>query len=369
MVSSRSVGELAEDLPVLDGGQPAYEALGLFREHDLLSFPVRLEKGYGVIQAHSMLKVKSPDTKLASFAKRVPSLSPEQGLGVAARLMVENRVQILPVVDGGRLLGVVRADRLLSEAGRRGFKGLSVSDVMTSNPICVGAGDFLGRAVRLLSENRIDHLPVLRRGRVVGVVRSKEVLLVLLSPGEKLTRGGWGLEALSQKRVPVGEVALEPVVSEVGEDYASALRRVLGSKSTYTLVVLGEELQGIATLRDFLKPLAERERVVELPVQISGLGDDILADEAVKQKVRALALYASKTIPSVFEIRVNVKRVGPSKKAYEVGLQLHTPRKTVNLSGTGYDLLKVFDEIQKKMRQFIRQEVSPPKKRFPKRMD
>jgi FOG: CBS domain len=239
---------------------------------------------------------------------------------------------------------------------------------MTSNPITIEANDTLGKAVKLFTENKIDHLPVLSKGRVAGMVKSKDVLLLLLSPGEKLTQGGWGLEALSQKRMPVGGITVGAVASGVNEDYSEALKRVLESRSTYTLVVLGEELQGIVTLRDFLKPLAEHQSTVELPIQISGLSDDMLADGAIKQKLRRLAIYATKTIPSVFEIRARVKKVGPSGKAFEVNLQLYTPKKTVNLSDTGYDILKVFDKIERRLKQSIKQEVNPPKKRFPKRM-
>jgi len=367
-LAAQSVGGFVVDFPVLSGSQPVYEALGVLQRTELMSFPVKLEKGYGVLQAHSMLKVKSPDTKIGLFAKRVPALSQDTSVGAAAKLMVEHRVQVLPIVEDEEIIGVLRADRVLSGVLKRGGKGLSITDIMTSNPITIDANDTLGKAVRLFTENRIDHLPVLSKGRVAGMVTSKNVLVLLLSPGEKLTQGGWGLEALNQKRLPVGGITVGPVASEVNEDYSEALKRVLESRSTYTLVTLGEELQGIVTLRDFLKPLAEHQSTVELPIQISGLSDDMLADGAIKQKLKRLAIHATKTIPSVFEIRARVKKVGPSGKTFEVNLQLYTPKKTVNLSDTGYDILKVFDKIERRLKQSIKQEVNPPKKRFPKRM-
>jgi CBS domain-containing protein len=364
-----NVGELVADFSPVDGYQPAYEVLGLLEDSDLFSIPVRLEKGYGVIQLHSMLSVRSLDTKVAAFAKKVPPLRSDTTVGAAARLMVENRVQVLPVVDGSSYKGVVTASDVLRMALRKSSRGLSISAIMTPKPYTLDAEDTLGSAVRLFVEKKIDHLPVLDKGKVSGVVRSKDALLVLLRPGEKVTHGSWGLEALGQKRLPVGGMTLEPVVSELNADYAEALKAVLGSRGTYTLVMLGEELQGIATLRDFLKPLAEDRRTIELPISVSGLTDDILADEAVKQKLRRLAVYVNKTVPSVFNIDARIKRVGPSGKQFEVDVKLYTPRKTINLSDSGHDLLQVFDELERRLKQSIKQEVSPPKKRFLKRVD
>ncbi|MEM0120132.1 MAG: CBS domain-containing protein [Thermoprotei archaeon] len=367
-LAAQSIGNYIEDFPVLSGSDPVYEALGVFQKLELMSFPVRLEKGYGVLQAHSILRVKSPDTRIRLFVKRVPELSQSVNVGVAAKIMVENRVQLLPVVEDGKMMGVLRADRVLSGIVKREAKGLSVKDIMTPHPITVDAGDTLGKAVRLLTTSKVDHLPVSSKGKVTGVVTSKSVLLLLLSPGEKLTHGVWGLEALSQKRVPVGGIAQSVISSEVNEGYLEALKRVLESKSTYTLVVFGEELQGIATLRDFLKPLAEYQTTVALPIQVSGLGDDLLTDGAIKQKLKRLALFASKSIPSVFEIEARIKRVGPTGKTFQVNVQFYTPKKTINITDTGYDVFKVFDSIEKRLKQSIKQEINPPRKRFPKRM-
>ncbi len=51
-----------------------------------------------------------------------------------------------------------------------------VSNIMTANPICIGANETLAVADKLFRENRIHHLPVLAEGKLVGMVSKSDFL-------------------------------------------------------------------------------------------------------------------------------------------------------------------------------------------------
>lgn len=128
------------------------------------------------------------------MTRRVISVSPEATIISAARLMLENRISGLPVINkSGKLVGIVSERDLLRRAEisterKRShwfdaFFGPSVSandyarshgvkvvDILTPNPVTVGEGTSLKQLVHLMEAHDIKRLPVLRRGKVVGIV-------------------------------------------------------------------------------------------------------------------------------------------------------------------------------------------------------
>src|SRR6516165_6770503 len=123
----------------------------------------------------------------------------------AARTMLRNRVSGLPVVDGqGQLVGMVTEGDFLrrSEIGteRRRPKwlefvlgaGRKVEDVMTRDPIGVREDDDLETVVELMERRRVKRFPVLRAGKIVGIVSRANLMraLVSLARSEEAPAGG-----------------------------------------------------------------------------------------------------------------------------------------------------------------------------------
>ena len=97
----------------------------------------------------------------------------------ALRLMDQQKVRRLPVEDEGRLVGIVTKADLQSKLGPfpsswRRLK-LSVTDVMTRDPVSVGPEDRLEQAATLMLTHKISGLPVVEGGRIVGIVTESDV--------------------------------------------------------------------------------------------------------------------------------------------------------------------------------------------------
>ena len=141
------------------------------------------------------------------MTRRVVTVRDTATLEEAARRMVKARVSGLPVLRGqGRLTGVIsqkdvvrllndRAglavprglfDLLLDEgagpttkvvaASRRVLAQARVRDAMSTPPISVDATARLDEAIGLLVSNKINRLPVMTDGRVVGIVTRHDLL-------------------------------------------------------------------------------------------------------------------------------------------------------------------------------------------------
>ncbi len=136
---------------------------------------------------------------------RVITVSPDTRVEAIAKLLMDERISGVPVVDGaGRLVGIVSEGDLMrrSESGTdRGASpwlsllatpdesaraylkshGHRARDVMSAEVISVEEHTPLARVAQILERNRIKRVPVLRDGALVGIVSRANLLQGLVS--------------------------------------------------------------------------------------------------------------------------------------------------------------------------------------------
>jgi CBS-domain-containing membrane protein len=139
------------------------------------------------------------------MTRSVISVKADESILTAARLMLQNRISGLPVVDANNaLVGVVTEGDFLrrGEIGttRRRPKwleflvgpgrlaseyvhqsGRKVGEVMTPNPVTVGEEDALETVVQLMERHDVKRLPVMRGGRMVGIISRANLMHALAS--------------------------------------------------------------------------------------------------------------------------------------------------------------------------------------------
>jgi CBS domain-containing protein len=134
---------------------------------------------------------------------KVVTVHPDSQVGDAARLMLERKISGLPVVDAGdHVVGIVTEHDLLrrrpdgpgsqtphwlqlmieppeiaNEPAR--FQEAKVEEVMTGNPLTVTEDTPIEEACRLVQQRGIKRLPVVRDGRLVGVVARADLVRAL----------------------------------------------------------------------------------------------------------------------------------------------------------------------------------------------
>lgn len=131
------------------------------------------------------------------------TISPNLGVTEAAKLMAENNFGALPVISEGRLVGIVtEADLIMQDvkiefptylqlldgfimypgAHARFEKELkkavaaTVEDVMTDDPVTVGADASIEDVATLLAEEDVSRLPVLDGGELIGIVSKHDII-------------------------------------------------------------------------------------------------------------------------------------------------------------------------------------------------
>ena len=89
----------------------------------------------------------------------------------AARVMARNRISGLPVVnDDGTLVGLVTEHDLIAKEGR------DVGAIMTRGVISVSADTEVEQVQHLLTNQRIRRVPVVDSGKVVGIVSRSDLV-------------------------------------------------------------------------------------------------------------------------------------------------------------------------------------------------
>jgi predicted transcriptional regulator len=144
------------------------------------------------------------------MTRGVVTVSPAMELKDLARLLAEKEISGVPVVDGGRLIGVVSETDLLAKlVGRpmsrrtplswifgdpprpweqRRRTATTVAEAMTAPATSVDADRPLREAAALMVDGGINRLPVLDAGRLVGIVTRADLVKAYLRRDEETLR-------------------------------------------------------------------------------------------------------------------------------------------------------------------------------------
>lgn len=146
------------------------------------------------------------------MTRDVITVTPEMEIAKATEILLENKINGVPVVDdSGKLLGILCQSDLIAQQKKLpipsifsfldGFISLSsmkaiekevqkiaaatVAHAMTSNPVTVQPDSSIETVAMLMVDNNMHTLPVIDKGRLVGVLGKEDILRTLMSDTEK----------------------------------------------------------------------------------------------------------------------------------------------------------------------------------------
>jgi len=100
------------------------------------------------------------------------TVNAEDPVRTAIQLMADHYVGALPVLQGGRLAGIVSERDYARKVVLMGRNSLetSVAMIMSAPVIHVGPQNTVKDCMQLMTDKRIRHLPVVEDGKLIGVV-------------------------------------------------------------------------------------------------------------------------------------------------------------------------------------------------------
>ncbi|HEV8408180.1 MAG TPA: CBS domain-containing protein [Sphingomicrobium sp.] len=102
----------------------------------------------------------------------VETIAADASLYDAVRKLGEKRIGALPVVESGRISGIISERDVIYALREHGPEALQsrVSQIMSSPAITVSAETGVLEALALITQRRIRHLPVVDEGQIRGIV-------------------------------------------------------------------------------------------------------------------------------------------------------------------------------------------------------
>jgi CBS domain-containing protein len=113
----------------------------------------------------------------------------------AAQIMSQFRIGSVIVMGDKNIIGIVTAEDIVYKHVAQG-QGGTVSSIMTRNPITIGPEQRLDDASRIMTEKKIKKLPVVENGKIVGIITASDIVKIepalheILLEQLKITRPG-----------------------------------------------------------------------------------------------------------------------------------------------------------------------------------
>jgi len=234
------------------------------------------------------------------MTRNVISVRANQSVLEAAQLMLQNRISGLPVVDAdGALAGIVTEGDFLrrGEIGtqRRRPKwlefllgpgrlaaeyvhtaGRTVEDVMTPEPATIGEDDSLETVVELMERRHVKRLPVVKGGRLVGIV-SRANLMDALIENARYTHGPAPDDGAIRDRIlaAFADVNWSPKIDVAVHNGVAELSGIItDERERKGLVVAAENVAGVKGVHDHLVWVEPMSGIVIPSAEDEAKGDD-----------------------------------------------------------------------------------------------
>lgn len=126
-----------------------------------------------------------------SIARPIVSLDKSKSARDGARKMLELKIGSVVVSDGGKFVGIVTERDLLEKviAAGKNPENVTLSEVMSSPLITIGAGQGLGEATALMLQKNIRRLIATEDGKIFGIFSQRDLQQKVNDVFRSLTEG------------------------------------------------------------------------------------------------------------------------------------------------------------------------------------
>ena len=257
--------------------------LSLFKEETPPVLAVFDSKGsYKGVISRKWIKRSSVDTsgtKVKTLMRPAPTVTLQDSLSKVARLMIESEIRQLPVYSGEKLLGFVTDEDVIHGAVIERWGNTRVEEVMTKKPFVIEQDESLGTVLSLFRGEGISHVPIVRDGKLVGIVSIQDIIENIFQPRHVQRFGERVGEKVPVLSIPAKGIMVNPVITVLPETKLREAAEQMRKFNISSLVIVSKGRPvGIMTKRDLLEPLAQMEKPVRrLTVQFSV--KDVAIDE------------------------------------------------------------------------------------------
>lgn len=196
----------------------------------------------------------------------VITIRPDTPIMDALNLMKQEHIRRLPVIEKGKLVGIVSEEDLLNASASSAttlsvwelnylLSKIKIEDVMTKEVITVTEDTPIEDAARIMADNKIGGLPVMRDEELVGIITETDlfkILLELMGAREK------GVRLTGYIRERPGELAkLTQAITNAGGNFL-AIGTFAGDSPSNRMFTIKVEGVDEDKIKEIVTPLVDR---------------------------------------------------------------------------------------------------------------
>ncbi len=138
------------------------------------------EGGIGVIHRnmlpdHEVEEVRAVKQAEELIERKVLTVGPDSTVADVERLMNEHRIGGVPVIDAGKIIGIVSRRDVRAIASKRGTERIEA--IMTRDPITADVDITMDQALETMYTNKVERLPVVdQQGKLIGIITMQDIL-------------------------------------------------------------------------------------------------------------------------------------------------------------------------------------------------
>jgi predicted transcriptional regulator len=241
--------------------------LSLFKEEAPPVLAVIDNKGRykGVISRKWIIRssLDASGTKVKTLMRPAPAVTLQDSLSKVAKLMIESEIRQLPVYSEEKLLGFVTDEDVIHGAVMERWGNTRVEEIMTKKPFVIEEDESLGAMLSLFRVEGISHVPIVKDGKLVGIVGIYDVIESVFQPRQVQRVGERVGEKVPVLSIPAKGIMVKPVITVLPETKLREAAEQMHKFNISSLVIISKGRPvGIMTKRDFLEPLAQMEKPV-----------------------------------------------------------------------------------------------------------
>ncbi len=336
-----------------------------YEKHAALVF--RNKKYLGLIEKKRLLRSRldPSETHLKKYLQKTPIINEHASVIESAYLMFQSDADFLPVERNKQIIGVLDGLALAKLAiSLPEIKHLTVADIKLVKPSKIGKDEPITRAMEVMHDEHLDHVPIYDQGKLYGLLSYKDLLRRYLNWTPKRDYSVRYNKAVSGKggEGDIPSLSALPVSSFSTNDNLLVVTKGARLRDSVELMVRnnvhdlvlkdGEAVLGLLTVKNLLRRIGSLKIPQNFNIQFIGL-NQLDLDPGEKENVQKIASNESmklqRKIHNEFTLVIHFKEYATEGKQqkqhkYSVHLRIEYPGKIVTVSQDDWDIIRALRE-------------------------
>ncbi|ABC57799.1 MULTISPECIES: CBS domain-containing protein [Methanosphaera] len=263
---------MAKDIVTVRKDQTVSDALKLMRKHKISRLPAISSKTNELV---GIVTEKDIATKIASAKYEEVPLShmristimtgdvitgaPSDSKVKILKLMVDNHIGGIPIIDDNDIVGMVTKTDFLRNVDTKPYDETPIKDIMTNRVITVSPDDRLVHARRLMIDNDVARLVVVNSGLIMGIITAKDMAKTIVEFKERVPEK---YQHTQIRNLFVQEVMSQTIETTTKDATIAQVANIMVSKEFSGMPVSDDKnkVQGIVSKSDILRYVYDHSR-------------------------------------------------------------------------------------------------------------